>query len=639
MSAEASIIARALALLGKQDLVLSLHDPSFPAAPGEDTGRGSPYSRGGRDFLRFVAALGFTGVQLGPQGQTSAGNPSPYDGTIFARNTLSVDLHALAHDPRWLGLLSPDSLARLVADARTGPRVHHRHVHAAYTAALAEVHAALDLRRAELAAGALDPPTRAATVDLLTRLDEFRRRHRAWLERDALHAALAAEHGEDWSRWPAALRQWDSFAPELAARHRAAIDRYTLEQFIVHQQHEDLRQHARALGLKLYGDLQIGVSTQDRWSYHSLFLGGYRMGAPPSRTNPDGQPWGYPVLDPGQYHGPAGAPGPALTFMALRVGKLLAEFDGLRIDHPHGLVCPWVYRADDPDPLHAVQTGARLFSSPDLPDHPALARHAIVRPDQRSPDPRTPRHADDWVRALDDAQVDAYSAVFDTVITAAQAHGRVRSDILCEVLSTQPYPLQRVMQRHGLGRFRVTQKANLAEPTDVYRSENAAPADWIMVGNHDTPTIWQLVERWQQRGEAPAQARYLAERLTPSDAGDDDITALAERLAADPRALAQAKFADIFASPARHVLIFFADLLGERDSYNVPGTVNDLNWSLRIDADYARTHAARRADRSALDLPAILAMALRRRDQPASRERDEVLAALDQIDPFAPRPT
>jgi len=617
MSAEASIIARALALLGKQDLVLSLHDPSFPAAPGEDTGRGTPYSRGGRDFLGFAARLGFTGIQLGPQGQTSAGNPSPYDGTIFARNTLSVDLHALAHDPRWLGLLDPRSLARLVADARTGPRVHHRHVHTAYAAVLAEVHAALDARRA-----GPDPATR----DLLARLERFGERHRAWLERDALHAALAAEHGEDWSRWPAELRRLERPAPELLAAHRPAIDRYTLAQFIVHEQHDDLRAHARALGLKLYGDLQIGVSTQDRWSYHSLFLGGYLMGAPPSRTNPDGQPWGYPVLDPGQYHGPGGAPGPALAFMASRVGKLLAEFDGLRIDHPHGLVCPWVYRADDPDPLHAVQTGARLFSAPDLPDHPALARHAIARRDQLSPDPRTPRHADDWVRDLDDAQVDAYSAIFDTVIAAARAHGRVRSDILCEVLSTQPYPLQRVMQRHGLGRFRVTQKANLGDPGDVYRSENAAPADWIMVGNHDTPTIWQLVDRWQQRGEAQAQARYLAARLAPADA---DADAIAARLAADPNALAQAKFADIFASPARHVLIFFADLLGERDAYNVPGTVNDLNWSLRIPADYAATHAVRRAERRALDLPSILATALRRREQPASRERDEVLAALD----------
>jgi 4-alpha-glucanotransferase len=628
MSDEAPIVARALALLGKHDLVLALHDPSFPAAPGQDTGRGSPYSAGARAFLAFAAGLGFTGVQFGPQGQTSASNASPYDGTIFARNTLSIDLHALAHDPQWLGILSPTTWARLVADADPGPHVHHRHVHAAYTAALAEAHAGLLARHAALAAGALDVATAAATTALLDRLARFGRHHRAWLERDALHAALAQAHGEDWREWPAELRRPRFPAPELTAVHRAGIARFAFQQFIAHEQHEQLRRHTDALGLKVYGDLQIGVSTQDRWSHHSLFLGDYRMGAPPSRTNPDGQPWGYPVLDPAQYHDPRAAPGPVLEFMSLRVGKLLAEFDGLRLDHPHGLVCPWVYRADDPDPLHAVQTGARLFSSPHIPDHPGLARYAIARPEQLAPDPRTPRHADDWVRALDDAQVDAYSAILDTVLAAAQAHGRARSDILCEVLSTQPYPLFRVMQRHGLGRFRVTQKADLSNPADVYRSENAAPPDWIMVGNHDTPTIWQLVDRWHHSGEALAQARYLAARLAPDGA---DVDALADTLAADPHRLAQAKFADIFASPARHVQIFYADLLGEKYQYNLPGTVNDLNWSYRIPADYAQRHAARRRERSALDLPGILAMALRRRDQPDSRERHDVLAVLDVL--------
>lgn len=628
MPAAAPIVARALALLDKQDLVLALHDPSFPSAPGEHTGRGSPYARGGREFLAFAAGLGFTGVQFGPQGQSSAGNASPYDGTIFARNILSIDLHALAHDPQWLGILPPEHYAWLVAGADPGPRVMHRQVHGAYTAALVEAHAGLAARCAALRAGRLEPATADATMALLDRLERFRQRHAAWLERDALHAALAGAHGEDWHDWPPALRTLRFPAPELAALHRASIDRYSFSQFIAHEQHEQLRQYTRTLGLKLYGDLQIGVSTQDLWSYQSLFLRDHRMGAPPSRTNPDGQPWGYPVLDPDQYHDTRGAPGPALEFMALRIGKLLAEFDGLRLDHPHGLICPWVYRAEDPDPLHAVQTGARLFSSPNLADHPDLARYAIARADQLSPDPRTPRHADDWVRALDDPQVTAYSAILDTVLAAAEAHGRARSDVLCEVLSTQPYPLYRVMQRHGLGRFRVTQKADLANASDVYRSENAAPPDWIMVGNHDTPTIWQLVESWQQSGQALAQARYLAARLAPEGTDPDTFE---KRLAADPHQLAQAKFADIFASPARHVQIFYADLLGEKYQYNVPGTVDDLNWSQRIPTDYVKRHADRIRNHSALDLPTILAMALRRQGQASSGERTEVLAALDAL--------
>lgn len=637
MSAGPAPIARALALLGKRNLVLSIHDPSFPGAPGEDLGRGSPYTRGGRDFLVFLADLGFTGVQLGPQGQTTAGNPSPYDAELFARNPLSIDLVELAEDPQWIGLLRRETLARIVADAPAGKRVDHAHVHAAHTAALAEVTDALAARTAALASvlghrtaaatAALDPATAPATRDLLARIAAFTSEHRAWLAYSGHYRQLAAVHGEDWRRWSdASLR--DLHLRDSPASPPKPSPAHAVVQYIAHRQHAALRTFAHTLDLKLFGDLQIGVSLPDLWAHRRLFLADYRMGAPPSRTNPAGQPWNYPVLDPAQYLAPGGGPGPVPSFMYARVAKLLAEFDGLRIDHPHGLICPWVYRADDPDPLHAVQTGARLFDSPDLPDHPALAAHAIARRDQLSPDPATPRHADDWVRRLDEPQVDAYARLLDVVIAAARAHHRDVHDILCEVLSTQPYPLRRVRERHHLGRFRVTQKADLADPADVYRSENAAPEDWIMVGNHDTPTIWELLELWQRGGTLDAQARHLAARLAPDDV---DVSTFAAQLAADPGLLAQAKFADIFASPAQNVQIFFADLLGERARYNLPGSVGVDNWSLRVDPDYARTYPALRRRRAALDLPAILAMALRRRGQPRTDEHLATLAALDAL--------
>jgi 4-alpha-glucanotransferase len=633
---EAATVARALALLGKRNLVLSLLDSSFPCAPGEDTGRGSPYTRGGREFLELVAGLGFTGVQLGPQGMTTAGNPSPYDATLFARDPLSIDPFALAADPQWAGILAPDACARLVADAAPGPRVHHRRVHAAYAALLDAAAAGLAARRAALAAGALPPADAAAVRGLLAGLAEFAATHRAWLVPSALYTVLAARHGDDWRRWPDPvdrhlLRPEPGESDRCAARrdellraHAPALAAFELQQYIVHRQHAALRVHARRLGLKLLGDLQVGVALPDLWAHRDLFLADYRIGAPPSRTNPAGQPWNYPVLDPTLQRAADGRPGPVLAFMRARVDKLLGEFDGLRIDHPHGLVCPWVYRADD-DPHRAVQSGARLFAAPDLPDHPALARHAIPRRDQLSPDPTTPRHADDWVRDLDPDQVDRYAARFDVLLAAAAAHGRDRHDLLCEVLSTLPYPLRRVLQRHGLGRFRVTQKADLTDPADVYRAETAAPEDWIMVGNHDTPTLWELVDRWHGTDVARAQARHLAERLAPDGA---DVAALARDLAADPRRLAHAKFAELLASPAENVLVFFADLLGLRDRYNLPGTVDDANWSLRIAPDHAARYAADRRARAALDLPAALAMALRRRGQPHTAARAELLAAL-----------
>jgi hypothetical protein len=285
-------------------------------------------------------------------------------------------------------------------------------------------------------------------------------------------------------------------------------------------------------------------------------------------------------------------------------------------------VCPWVYRAADPDPLRAVQGGARLFDSPDLPDHPALGRYAIARPEQLRRD--VPRYDDGWVRELEHDQVARYALLIDTIVAAAA--GR---EVLCEVLSTLPYPLRRVMERHRMGRFRVTQKADLVRRDDVYRSENAEPADWIMMGNHDTPPIWLLAEGWARAGApASAQAGYLAERLEP-DAGAR--AALAERLAADPNLLVQAKFADLLASRAEHVMVFFADLLGLKQIYNRPGTVDEQNWFLRVPADYPADYRARLRTDAALNLPLALSLALRARGADFAAAHADLLSRLDAL--------
>ncbi|MDD5760280.1 MAG: 4-alpha-glucanotransferase, partial [Desulfobulbaceae bacterium] len=359
----------------------------------------------------------------------------------------------------------------------------------------------------------------------------------------------------------------------------------------------------------------------------SFLLQGYVMGAPPSRTNPEGQPWNYPLLDPKRYFADTvGQAGPALRFLRQRVGKMLREFDGLRIDHPHGMICPWVYRTGQTDPLAAVQGGARLFASPDLPDHPELASFAIPRPEQINR--HLPRYADDWLHDLEPAQVEQYALLLEVIMTAVKNNGRDTGSIACEILSTQPYPVQKVMERYRLGRFRVTQKANLELATDVYRSENASPADWIMLGNHDTPPIWLLAEQWQASGKARQQAAYLAWRLLQRG---EEREAWIEKMAVEVGELVQAKAADLFAGPAGNVMIFFTDLLGMTEIYNRPGTINDDNWSLRISNTFAQEYQKRLANNRALNLPKALAIAIRSRGGDFVEKHRGLLLELEQL--------
>lgn len=525
-------------------LLLAIHDVSFPSDPDEDIGRGSPATRAAGRLFTHARQLGFTGIQLGPQGQTSRSNPSPYDGTIFSRNVANISVRSLGvPHQHWL--------------VAGGP-ARHAHAFDASHALLADAYARImPAQRAELA--------------------EFRRANASWLDSDALHSALCAHHGGAGFRdWPERDRD-----PRTAtgARHDAvtegAIDRYAFGQMLVHAEHARVR---ASCGLLLYGDLQVGYSDADAWHFQHTFLDGYRMGAPPSRTNPDGQPWGYPVLDP---ENPAGR-----ALVVARADKAFAEYDSLRIDHPHGLVCPWVYPDDD------FRRGTRLHESPDV-----LPRYAYVREDQL--DRTLPRHADHWVRSLEAEQIDRYAAYTDALIEAARAHGRAVADLSAEVLSTLPAPLAAILDRHGLGRWRVTQKANLDDPTDVYRTESVGREDWVMLGNHDTAPIFAVIKAWTP-AKREQWARHLAARLKLPDPA---------RLASDGF-VANCMLAELFVSAAENVSIFFADLFGYEDRFNVPGLVDERNWTLRLPADFEALHAGRLAGDHALDLPLAASLAL-----------------------------
>ena len=573
-------IEAALAQLGVRRMLLAIHGPSFPADPDEDVGRGAPGTRAAGRLFAMAKELGFTGIQLGPEGQTARDNASPYDGTIFSRDIGAITLATFAE-------VVPAAMLEAAIDRRDLVRIDHRR--------------AFDVTHALVAAAATSLPTRPA---LAARVAAFRSRHAAWLERDALYAALCASYQDaSYRHWPRDADLWVDDGParvarraELALEHAVAIERYAVGQLLAHEQHARVRAETERLGLALYGDLQVGFSDRDAWARTAAFLPGYAMGAPPSRTNPEGQPWGYPVLHPDQLC-PGGA---ALALVRARLDKGLAEYDSLRIDHPHGLVCPWVYRTDDEDPGHGVRVGARLFESPDLLDHPRLARFAIARPGQL--DRSQPRHGDDWVIALEADQVARYATLMDVVVDAARRHGRDPANLSCEVLSTMPRPLRAVVERLALGRWRVAQKANLDDPGDVYRSENAGPSDWVMLGNHDTRPIFAFVAELP-RASYDRWARHLAARLALAS---EDTPRLAE-----PGFLATAMLAELFACRAENVSIFFADLFGYTERFNTPGLVDDVaNWSLRLPHTFEELHAARLAGRAALDLPLALRLAL-----------------------------
>jgi 4-alpha-glucanotransferase len=625
-------VTAALQALEIRNFLLGIHDAAFPGLPEEDIGRGSPYTEGAAAFLEFAGKIGFNGLQLGPQGMTTLANPSPYDGTLFSKSPLSLALLPLT-ESRYQ-LLAP---AKLAASIHRRPsstdRVHGSYVRTTFQHITAEI--CSRFRQTGKPYAALRKSFKA-----------FRQENAAWLDRDGLYETLRRNYGgrnwKDWGSGPQAGLHKYLFAPpaghEATARtrhrdllrlHQKDIEDFGFIQYLLAEQHQEFRERCRQLGLKLFGDCQIGLSGRDAWYAQSFVLRDYVMGAPPSRTNPEGQPWNYPVLDPRQYQERNSEdrlqPGPAVRFLRERMDKLFEQFDGLRIDHPHGLVCPWVYRSDRKDPVSAVQKGARLFASPAVADHPELAEFAIVRADQV--DELVPHYDDNWVVTLDSDQVQRYGILFEVIMDSARKHCTGGCELACEILSTQPYPIKRVMKGYGLGRFRVTQKADLDNDHDVYRSENAQPEDWLMLGNHDTPSIWQLAESWCRTGVSRRQADYLAMRL---QIPEHERTVWAERVAADAGELVQAKFADLFMGPAQNIMVFFTDLLGMKQAYNQPGMISARNWSLRIDPGYKKRYFENLTAGRALNIPKALAAALRAKERTCGAENRGLIGELEK---------
>ena len=128
------------------------------------------------------------------------------------------------------------------------------------------------------------------------------------------------------------------------------------------------------------------------------------MGAPPSRTNPDGQPWGYPVLDPRQYFRPDGQSSPPDDGPALALFRARLDQDAGRVRRrahrsPARPVLPLGVPGGPAGPVAGgtdrgatVRFARAARSSRRWPGSPSPARSSW------RPSPDHPRYADDWVR-------------------------------------------------------------------------------------------------------------------------------------------------------------------------------------------------------------------------------------------------
>jgi 4-alpha-glucanotransferase len=286
-------------------------------------------------FADFLAAAGFSVWQMLPLGPTHP-DRSPYH--CLSAHAASPELICVGRLVDWGWLTA----AQLSAERERG-------------ALLQAARAALK----ETAGGADWPAVQA-----------FGSAESYWLDDFTLYLALRAEQGgSPWWQWPAPLRDRDA-AALAAARTRlaAAIEQTCFEQYVFQRQWRELRAHAAARGVLLFGDAPIFVAhdSADVWAHRHCFkLDGAGQptvvaGVPPDYFSATGQRWGNPLYDWDAMQDED------FAWWTQRVHAELQRFDLIRIDHFRGFEACWEIPVGDATAVngHWVKTpGEALFAA------------------------------------------------------------------------------------------------------------------------------------------------------------------------------------------------------------------------------------------------------------------------------------
>jgi 4-alpha-glucanotransferase len=288
----------------------------------------SPYGIGdvGPTALAWVGRLheaGQTWWQALPLGPTGYGN-SPYQSlSSFAGNILLISPDLLIED----GLLRPSdcegqSFPATATEYDVVIPFKHRLLHTAWT---------------RFRAG--------ARPDLRPAYEQFCDEQAHWLDDYSLFRALKARHqGACYLDWPRELVRREPAALVRARRELARqIDPIRFAQFLLFFQGARLKEHARARGVRLIGDLPFFVApdSSDVWANPELFLldqdhkPRFVAGVPPDYFSSYGQLWGNPVYDWKALRSTG------FRWCIDRLRALLVHVDAIRLDHFRAFAAAW----------------------------------------------------------------------------------------------------------------------------------------------------------------------------------------------------------------------------------------------------------------------------------------------------------
>ncbi len=348
-----------------------------------------------------------------------------------------------------------------------------------------------------------------------------------WLDDYALFRALLhASEGRDWREWPDGIRTHDAGAIARARReHHLDVLYRQYQQWLAHTQWHDARE--RAHGVRMYGDFpfMVAADSADAWAKQDLFLFDRTVGAPPDAFSADGQNWKLPAY---RWDALCDRGWDWFTDRGRRMAEL---FDGFRVDHVVGLFRTWVFPLD----------GSPSFFMPADEPSQILQGRAVL------------------------------SAIRDS-----------GARVVAEDLGTIPTFVRETLASMNIPGSKVLRWERHWREADLPFIDPLAypPVSLATSGTHDTET---MAEWWEMAGEGErrallaipsAVALVAAGGLTPESPYSPGIRDLVLQL--------------LYASGSALLLIPVQDVFGWRERINVPGLVDDKNWTwklpVRVDA-------------------------------------------------------
>ncbi len=592
--------------IGTDQRIAITHGSVFPAA-GRDSFVGSPYGEGATRWINFLKLYGFNGNQLGPNGMIlyDDKNYSPYNSSALNENFLFIDLKPLTTE-KYGKILSEESYEKLTipadADDKNYRLSNFAEAKYVYFQALNESYKNF---KANLAKG------QPEAIQLNKEFEEFKAQKGKQTEEEGLYRVLSTLYGdEDCDNWPEydsdlmILTRQDNIKAKkhyasLIKRFHKSIEEYQFEQFIVTKQIKENKEFRDGIGFTYFSDLLVGCSKMDYWRYKEAFLKGYYMGAPADDATKPHQTWGIHVINPQKLFIDKDQLNIGGEFLREKLRHALENCENIRIDHPMGMIEPFVYRGDS---LQYDENGKQIKDA------------LYVRYLSQLFEAGTPidKYSD-------------YEKIMTRIVlpTLKEKNITDKNAPVWENLCSEPTLFKKVYYEQN----------NLPHMImlDYKRGKDYNnPDDWYLLGSHDSIPVLNMLKRHggNIRNEEAWNPLYLAGYLnqdtkridenvefcnTISNTFPDKTPKTGVDLAKADMAMVQAKFAELLLK--KKIQISFADILGITDNgvvYNIGGESNPVFWKERLAPDFEDKYYENLSSETptALNMPEVLKIAL-----------------------------